>query len=287
MYTLNNFKISVKPELANVLSWKDVLYKKNKFIVTELNYYTVMDILRIVSIEHFSLLQNLDQEKLRFAINSIVLENKSMNPEIIVRYLLTLSPEQLNDIGETYLDTINSYLSSVNFQMKDTKGIVYINSDNIDFEFIFSSFPNLEVLFIYNEITGAITIIDRDFNLLGRYKKKKEIDLFDLFEEYTSGQKKKDQNKFYNAVLNKMLQQYFNPDTYMEDFLDEIFFKLCNLIIKADKYEIEERNLELLEKYYDKLSKDENVEKVLSKLLSKRNNKLSNTKKIEGILKEK
>lgn len=285
MYTLNNFKISIKPELTNVISWKEVLYKRNKFIITELNYYTVLDILKIVNMEQYLQFRDIDQEKLRFAINSIISENKDVAPEIIVKYISSLSNEILEDIGETYLNTINSYLSSVSFQMRDTKGIVYINSDVIDFEFIFNNFSNLETLFIYNDANGTITIIDRDFNLLGRYKNQKEIDLFSLFDDYNSYQKKKDQNKFYNAVLNKILNQYVNPDTYMEDFLDEIFFKLCNLIIMADKYEVEERNLELLEKYYDRLSKDENVEKVLTKLLSKRSNKNANIKNIENIVK--
>ena len=286
MYTLNNFKISIQPELRSVISWKEVLYKRNKFIVTELNYYTILDILRIINIEQYSRFQSIDQEKLRFAINSIISENQNLDAEILVKYISTLSCEQLLDIGETYLTTINNYLASANFQMADTKGIVYVNSDIIDFEFIFTNFPNLETLFIYNDATGTITIIDRDFNLLGVYKKQKEIDLFSIFDDYNSYQKKKDQNKFYNAVLNKMLNEYFNPDTYMEDFLDEIFFKLCNLIIKADKYEVEERNLELLEKYYDRLSKDENVEKVITKLLSKRNKKAENIKHIENIIKE-
>ncbi len=286
MYTLNNFKISIQPELTSVLSWKEVLYKRNKFVVTELNYYTVMDILRIVNIEQFSKFQLCDQEKLRFAINSILLENRNVQPEILVKYISSISIPQLEEIGETYLETINKYLNSMNFQIKDTKAIVYINSEFIDFEFIFKNFPNLEVLFIYNDSTGMITIIDRDFNLLNKYKNKKESDLFGIFDDYNSYQKKKEQNRFYNSVLNKILNEYFNPNTYMEDFLDEIFFKLCNLIIQADKYEVEERNLELLRKHYEELSKNEDVEKVLLKLLGKKDKKLTNKKQLENILKE-
>lgn len=278
----NSLEIIVKPELSHVINWNEVLAKKNKFIVSDINYNTLINIIKVLYPEKYRMMLDLDQEKLKFAINSIISENKNLKPEVIINYICNLNLNQLESLGNTYFEIISEFLCSSNFQQKDNKGIIFINSNLIDFEFIFRNFPNIEVLFIFNEETNELILIDRNLHILEKFKDKKEIDISDIFEDYDIKKLKKSKDKYYNNLMNKLLEDYFSTDTFLENFLDEIFFKLSNLILMADEFEIDERNLQLLQEHYEALSKNKKVENALIKILSKRNvNKYS---EIENII---
>lgn len=277
-------KILIKPEMAHVLNWNEVLYKKDKFIVSDMNYYTFMDIVKIHDYEGFLKLSSLDQEKLKFAINAIIAENKDLSPEIIINYICGLNREQLESLGNNYVEIISNFLKSNDFQMKDGKGLIYLNSDLIDFEFVFRNFPDMKVLFIYNEEKGTLTLIDRNLHVLEKFTGKKETDIYDIFEEYEEKKLKKDKDKYYNDLLNKLLLDYFSTDTFLENFLDEIFFKISNLIMMEDVFEIDERNRKLLLEHYKELSKkDEKMEKALLKIFNKKG--IDKYKEVEKALK--
>lgn len=279
-----NLEIILKPELSHVINRNEVFAKKNKFIISDLNFKTITDIIRVTHPETYRLMIDLDQEKLKFAINSIISENKNLSPNVIINYICSLNLNQLEALGNSYFEIISEFLHSSNFQQKDNKGLIFINSNLIDFEFIFRNFPNIEVLFIFNEENNELILIDRNLNVLGKFKDKKEIDISDIFDDYDTESLKKSKNRYYNNLMYKLLEDYFSTDTFMENFLDEIFFKLSNLIIMADEFEIDERNLKLLEEHYKDLCKNEKVESALIKLLSGRNQNKDKYSEIQNII---
>ena len=275
-------KIHLKPELSHIIAWDEVLIKRNRVIITDVNYRTILELIRIFCYDKYLNLSNLDQEKLRFAINSIISENKDLKISTIIKYILNVSTEQLESIGNTYFEIISNFLTTSNFQQKNGKGLIYLNSELIDFEFLFRNFPNLDILFIFNEETGKLILLDRNLHIIKEYKNIKEADLNDIFEEYNPKNLKQDKNKYYNDLMNKLLMDYLNTNTFLENFLDEIFFKLSNLIMMADEFEIDERNYKLLLEHYDKLAKDQKIEDALIKILSKKNfNKYKEVEKIK------
>lgn len=274
-------KISVKPELSHIISWNEVLCKKDKFIISDINYNTLINIIKISNPNFYSELLNLDQEKIKFAINSIISENKNLGPEKIINYICSLNKDQLESLGNTYYEIISNFLLTSNFQTKDNKGIIFIDSNLIDFEFIFRNFPDIEVLFIFNKETQNLTLIDRDLHVLNKFKQKRESDIYDIFETYTKKELKKNKDSYYNNLMNKLLMDYFSTDTFMSNFLDEVFFKLSNLIMMADKFEIDERNMKILIEHYKDLCKDKKVENALIKILS--NKRPSKYTEVENI----
>lgn len=272
----------MRPELSHIVAWNEVIFKKNKFIISDFNFYTFIDILKILDNDSYNKFMDLDKHKLKFAINSIISENKDLSPEQIIKYIVSLNLEFLDSLGDTYIEIISNFLSTNNFQKKDNKGLIFLDTELIDFEFLFRNFPDLNVLFIFNEETGTLTLIDRNLHVLQKFNNKKEADISDIFEDYDEKKQKEDKNRYYNDLMTKLLLDYFSTDTFMNNFLDEIFFKLSNLIIMADEFEIDERNLELLQEHYEELCKNKKVESVLIRILGKKNfNKYS---EIENIL---
>ena len=164
--------IMLKPELSHLISQKDVLFKKDKIIISDFNYYTFLNILRIVDFDNYYRFSKYDQEKTKFAINSIIAENKKLDIFTIINYIKTISEEEFFEIGENYFEMINNYLKGSKFKIEKNKAIIYIDSEMIDLEFIFRNFDKVDVLFIYNEKNKSLNIVDRKLNILKKYKNK-------------------------------------------------------------------------------------------------------------------
>lgn len=260
--------IKIEEDIKLLGGDKCVYLKKDCFHIGELNYYTVMKMLKIKNEALYNELL-LNKELSRYAINSIIFENKDIKPIDIFKYINSISSTNLFFMGNEYKEYLDEFLRNNNFQLSKFKALLYADS-NVDTLTIFKEFPNLQVLFLYNADTEELQIINRNGTIIKK-KKISESDLIVDFDEFKEKQIKELANSYWNKMLYDILKKFFDLAEFFSDFEEEIINRLLSILSIVD---LEEETLKKLEELEKENSFPEKFSKALAKKIKQRDNKL-------------
>lgn len=261
--------------MNNLKDRNAVYYKNENFFIAEFNFYTFSKIIKRTNPLFYENLKNEDFEIMRLAIDSIIMENKELSTNEIMDYIESLSIENIKSIGIDYYEMLYRSLNSHDFNKDDFKGIIFIDNE-LDYQFIFNFIDDLEVLFVFNNNTNKLEIIDRDLNRINTSHIKDIDDIYDKFSKFHKKHLKNEKNKFLNGLIKKFLESFFDLEVFFEEFKTDFLERLFSLILITDlSEEVEEillnniddfdSNKKLINLLNKKLNKNKENDKKLSK----------------------
>lgn len=264
-------KIEVKEDIYTLMGKNSVYYKNNTYYIGEFNFYSIM---KIIKFENNSLYSELIKSKeiCKYAFNSLIYDNKDDKYEDILKYILNMSCEDILQIGNDYKDYLFEILKTSKFQKDKFKGLIY-DDLKIDYDFMFSQFPDLKVLFVYDSEASSLKILDKTGRIIKK-QKIEESDAYVQFENFKESKLKEEANNYWNNLLKEIINKLFDLELFFQEFKEEIFKRIAQILMIVD---LSEENEELLDKY----NKEEGFSEEISKLLTakiKQKNKEFNKK---------
>lgn len=248
---------------------KSVYLKKDCFYIGELNYYSIMKIIKIMNPQLYDELL-LNKEFSRYAINCIIKENQKESPSKIIDYILNKTSIELLSRGKDYQAYLFDFLKNQDFVIDKYKAFIY-DDLNIDYKFIFNQFEEIKVLFVYDIHSGKLKIITRK-GIVIKEKKIEESDAYVKFENFTEKQIKEDTDDFFNKLLKEIMAKLFDLEKFFQDFKEEIYYRILNILGMMD---ISDENMELLRMYEEQEGFGDEIGKAIANILNKRDKKLS------------
>ena len=257
-------KVEISEDLKTLTGNESVYLKNDCFYIAELNYYTIMKMLKLINNDLYNdLLFN--KELTRCAIISILHENKEASPLEIIEYISSQRATNIFTIGNEYRIYFNEYLTQNSFQLDKFKALVY-SDDNLDIFSIFRNFPNLKALYVYDAEHEELKV----YNRKGQVIKKKKIDESEVnieFDKLKESQIKEDESSYINKLIREIIDKFFNLREFFADFEEEIINRLLSLVGIVD---LEEETFKKLKKLEEENSLSSKLQNALSKKLKEK-----------------
>lgn len=263
--------IILNNNLNYLIDNKSVLFKGQDIYISTFNYDVFLEIIKEKRKKDYE--TYLNNSIYKHAINFIIMKNKENSISIneLFFHILETPLEVLKEVGKQSVDNLMNSIKNEDLIIDDYKGLLFLTDNFVDYNLIFESNKNLEYLFIYDKKTKRLKVINRNLDILAYHNNLEEEDLEKTIKKVGKKLLKESENRLINKNLENLLNKYLNRDDFADDFLDEISISIANLIIKATKEELNERNLEILEKEFieknRKLGKNINIEELLTKTL--------------------
>lgn len=262
-------KIEIKEDIYTLMGKNSVYFKENIFYIGELNYYSLMKIIKLQNNNLYNeLIKN--KEICKYAFNSLIFDNKGLKPEEIVDFILNSNIDEIINIGNDYKDYLFEILKTTKFEKDKFKGLIY-DDLKMDYEFMFSQFPELKVLFIYDENNDILNILDRTGRIIKK-QKINESDMYVKFEYFKESNLKVETDNYWNKLLKDIINRLFNLELFFEEFKEEIFKRIAQILMIVD---LSEENEELFLKYDKEEGFTEEISKILTAKIKQKNQEMN------------
>lgn len=259
--------IERKQEIKDLFGKKKLLLKNNIYYLSELNIYNFCSLLKN---ENKSLEIIKDKYSL-LAIEQIIKDNLNEKDLNIINYILSLKEDYLVSLGKLIANNIRNLILSKNFIKDDFKAILYIDNDNLCYDFIFKELKDLQVLFIYNEQTCKLKIIDNKGCILNNdLETFNDIEINEFYINFNEQDLKQYINKYINKQIKMLINQFLFMDVFFNDFIEEILSKLFSLINVCI---LDDNNINLINENHDKICINKELNDLLELKTSKNKTK--------------